>query len=124
MQISRAKRVSAVALAVGMLLVASPPSLAAVAGGPRGGHDGGAVAHHGFEGHHFEGHHFEGHDFDRHDFENHRPFGFRPVVPYSIPYDPPYSYVPPDYWYYCPNYGQYYPYVTSCPEAWVPVAPQ
>jgi hypothetical protein len=27
----------------------------------------------------------------------------------------------PAYWYYCPSYGTYYPNVTSCPEAWVPI---
>jgi hypothetical protein len=29
----------------------------------------------------------------------------------------------PNYWFYCPTAGAYYPYVQQCPEAWVPVAP-
>jgi hypothetical protein len=31
---------------------------------------------------------------------------------------------PPVYWYYCRSLGAYYPYVPSCPEAWVPVPAQ
>jgi len=27
----------------------------------------------------------------------------------------------PTYLYYCPSYGAYYPYVSSCSESWVPV---
>ena len=79
----------------------------------------------GMEGHGFGGHqggqpHVEGHhDFDRgHDFDRrfHHGFLFGPTFPY-------YGYYPPApaYWYYCPSYGAYYPNVTSCPEAWVPV---
>jgi hypothetical protein len=39
-------------------------------------------------------------------------------------YTPPLgdAYVQPNgYWYYCQSAGAYYPYVTACPEAWVPV---
>jgi hypothetical protein len=38
------------------------------------------------------------------------------VAPNSVP-------VPPSYWYYCPSARTYYPYVSQCPEAWVPVTP-
>jgi hypothetical protein len=31
---------------------------------------------------------------------------------------------PPVYWYYCRSLGAYYPYVPSCPEAWLPVPAQ
>jgi len=96
--------------ALAVVLVITAPSLAAGMGGHgfEGGHSGGAAAHHGFEGHH-EGHHFEGHHFGH-------GFGFGPVFPY-------YGYYPyPSYWYYyCQSYEAYYPSVTSCPEAWVPV---
>jgi hypothetical protein len=36
---------------------------------------------------------------------------------------PAYPYVGPSssYWYYCPSASNYYPYVGSCPEPWVPV---
>jgi hypothetical protein len=30
---------------------------------------------------------------------------------------------PASYWYWCESAEQYYPYVSSCPEPWVPVAP-
>jgi hypothetical protein len=36
---------------------------------------------------------------------------------------PTYAPAPSGYWYYCPSVGSYYPYVDSCPEPWVPVAP-
>jgi hypothetical protein len=49
-----------------------------------------------------------------------------PYYPYAYPYDM-YggdTYVQPNnYWYYCQSAGAYYPYVTSCPEAWLPVTP-
>ena len=50
----------------------------------------------------------------------------QPVYPYPDPF------VPGDvvfvdgtaqYWYYCASAGQYYPYVTYCPEGWQPVIP-
>jgi len=37
----------------------------------------------------------------------------------TLPSAPP----PPSYWYYCPSARAYYPYVSQCPEAWVPVSP-
>ncbi|MGZ5151041.1 MAG: hypothetical protein ACXWI6_13460, partial [Burkholderiales bacterium] len=52
-----------------------------------------------------------------------------PYYGYSSPY---YSYAPgygapeaaPAYWYYCPAYRAYYPYVQDCPGGWQAVAPQ
>jgi len=46
--------------------------------------------------------------------------------PYWYNY-PPYYYapapavVPPATWYYCDRLGNYYPYVTDCPDPWRPV---
>jgi hypothetical protein len=37
-------------------------------------------------------------------------------------YAPDYAPAPSGYWYYCPSAGTYYPYVETCPEAWVPVS--
>ena len=37
----------------------------------------------------------------------------------AVPSAPP----PPAYWYYCPSAKAYYPYVSQCPEPWVPVSP-
>jgi len=54
-----------------------------------------------------------------------------PVYPYPDPYRPPSVAVQvpptvtappaPQYWYYCASQREYYPYITSCPEAWQPV---
>jgi hypothetical protein len=48
-----------------------------------------------------------------------------PPVVYSAPVvvpSPVYVTSPPTaYWYYCPNYGAYYPSVPTCPQPWVPV---
>lgn len=51
----------------------------------------------------------------------------RPIYPYPDPF------IPGDvaygtagmgpYWYYCRSAGQYYPYVTYCPEGWLVVEP-
>ena len=50
---------------------------------------------------------------------------FYPEPFYPAPYYPAPSYVPaPGYWYYCPDYRAYYPYVASCPSGWQAVAPQ
>jgi hypothetical protein len=46
-----------------------------------------------------------------------------PAYYYPAPYPAPYYALPPGYWYYCPAYGAYYPYVTDCPSGWQPVAP-
>jgi hypothetical protein len=76
------------------------------------GHPGGFGVHHGFDGHR---------DFDR-GVHGRFLFGFGvPVYPYYGYYPPAYGYQAPTYWYYCRSYGAYYPSVTSCPEAWVPV---
>lgn len=103
------------------LLAISTPSQAAGDHGVGGGHGAAGGARHGFEGHHFEEHHFEGHHLEGHHFEGHHfegdgRFGFGLGVPYFPPY-----YAAPRYWYYCPSFNEYYPNVTSCPEAWVPV---
>jgi hypothetical protein len=49
-----------------------------------------------------------------------------PSYAYAPPvYAPPaYAAPPPQYWYYCPSAGGYYPTVPSCPEPWVPVPPR
>jgi hypothetical protein len=81
-------------------------------GGQRfsGGHLGAFEEHHGFDGHREI-------DRDRHG----RVFiGVSPWFYWAAP--PAYAYAPPQsYWYYCPSAGTYYPYVSSCPEVWVPV---
>ena len=100
LKLTHLKRMAFVAVAaLAMVLAVTAPSQAAGVGGhgSGGGHPG-EGAHDGFEGRHFD-----------------RRFGFGPVYPY-YGYDDA-----PDYWYYCPSYGAYYPSVTSCPEAWVPV---
>lgn len=48
-----------------------------------------------------------------------------PVYPYPDPFVPG-DYGPDasgQYWYYCESAGQYYPYVTYCPEGWQAVVP-
>jgi hypothetical protein len=118
----RAKRMVFVALAaLAIVLAVTAPSQAAGFGGhgPQGGHPGGGVEHQGGDGHHVDGHHVDGHHFEGRHFDRgfHDRFGFgvAPVFPY-------YAYpATPGYWYYCPSYGAYYPYVTSCPDPWVPV---
>ncbi|MGG1944144.1 hypothetical protein AB1286_04960 [Trinickia sp. NRRL B-1857] len=51
----------------------------------------------------------------------------QPIYPYPDPFVPgDVAYAPGGmgpYWYYCQSAGQYYPYVTYCPEGWVPVVP-
>jgi len=70
-----------------------------------------------------------GTDHDR-DRDHHSPYhpGRWPNGTYYIyPYRPyrygwTYRYAPaPTYWYYCPSYGAYHPYVSSCPGSWVVV---
>ncbi|KAA0090507.1 hypothetical protein CIW54_03815 [Paraburkholderia sp. T12-10] len=52
----------------------------------------------------------------------------QPVYPYPDPFAPGevvYEYGGAgDYWYYCESAGQYYPYVTECPEGWQAVIPE
>ena len=74
--------------------------------------------HGGHQHHDGERDHHSPHHFDR------RPNGIYYIYPhnawiyryYAVP-----TYPAPTYWYYCTSYGAYYPYVTSCPESWVPV---
>ena len=46
-----------------------------------------------------------------------------PAPPVIVQQPPPVYTEPPapTYWYYCPSARAYYPYVSSCPEPWVPV---
>ena len=106
------------ALAIATLALTTFPALAAPAGregfqsGQRfsGGHPGAFEERHGFDGH-------REFDRDRHGrvFVGVSPWLYWPN-PFAYAYAPP-----PSYWYYCPSAGTYYPYVSSCPEAWVPV---
>jgi hypothetical protein len=115
-------------------------------GGP--GHRGGPRAPHVFR-HHGPGlrHHalpgVRPHQGFRHREELRRHHGFRQhhgfhgkafigIAPLFV-WPPSYVYVPPvvaappvyveptGYWYYCPSAQAYYPYVATCPEAWIPV---
>lgn len=130
-RLNRPKTVRLLALAAFAiaLAVSAPGEARSAAGhGFGGGHFEGGM-HHGFEGHHHDGHHDDGHGFDGHhhghDFDGHHHdgfvFGFGPefVVPFPYYYSGP----PPAYLYYCPDYGAYYPNVTSCPAPWVTVPP-
>src|SRR5215813_2870533 len=104
--------------ALAMVLAVNAPNQARAMDGQGfgGGHPGGVDGHHDFERHHVVDRH---HDFHR---DVHGGFRFGvgvPVYPYYYP--PAYGYAARTYWYYCPSYGAYYPYVTSCPQAWVPV---
>src|SRR3979490_482211 len=54
---------------------------------------------------------------------------FYPYYPYYPPVYPARSWDPPVYveqgggvYYYCPDYNDYYPNVSSCPSQWVPVS--
>ena len=106
-----------------IILIASALSATAAGAVPHhgvaGGHHGGNFA--GHPGGHFNGgHRFDGHRHFRHDRIFVAPFFFAPIVG-----APAFVYAqPPVYWYYCPSYGAYYPYVPSCPEPWVPVPAQ
>jgi len=56
-------------------------------------------------------------------------YGYPYRYPYSYTYAAPtavYATAPApaqSYWYYCESAQEYYPYVSTCPEGWVPVAP-
>jgi len=107
----RTRTMFMVVAALAMVLAVSASGQAAGGGHADGGGHGEGMSHggHDFDRHRSEDHHFDGLDHDH--------FRFAPVFPY--PYEPyPYK---PSYWYYCPSYGAYYPYVTSCPDAWEPV---
>jgi hypothetical protein len=108
-------------------------------GGHGGGFRGGVQGRHGgrFHGHHSGFHHrgFHHHSgFGRHHgfrgkaFIGVAPFFAAPFVWWgpSVAYSSPPVYVNPGsngYWYYCQSARAYYPYVPTCPEAWVPVLP-
>jgi len=107
-----------VGIAVALGALGPGPALGAPGHGVAGGHPGAIDGHQGFDGHRaFNGH--PGFDPRRHG----RPFfGYRYPQPYYGYYYPPaYGYAPDAYWYYCQSYGDYYPNVESCPEAWIPV---
>ena len=59
----------------------------------------------------------------------HRRFGlgatfiFAPYRGYYPYYAPSRRYTQPQYWYYCTDPQGYYPYVTNCRAAWLPVVP-
>ena len=73
--------------------------------GQHGDHDGNRDEHQ--QGRHFDG----GHVINR----------YVPIYRYVPYYTPNYVAPYPTYWYYCPSAGAYYPYVSYCPDAWVPV---
>jgi hypothetical protein len=101
---------AAVALATTCLVLTVPLSAAAREGGGDHGHSDGHV-----------GGHFDGRGFGT-------PHGFHGAPGHFVGdgwYDYPNATYPnPQYWYYCPSAGAYYPYVSACPEGWTPVVPQ
>jgi hypothetical protein len=110
----------AVALATSPAFAAPGPHEGLHGGrGVSGGHPGAFEAHRGVGSHR---------EFDRRDhgrvfisvgpsfyWGSAYPYGWD--APAAAVYAPP----PQSYWYYCPSAGAYYPYVSSCPEVWVPV---
>jgi len=117
MNLIRTKKMAFITLAaLAIVFALNGPSDARGGGGHGGGdgHPGGGI------GHHFGGGHFEGDHFHR---GWHGGFAVGPAYPYDYGYDdaPAYPYEPPTSWWYCSSYEAYYPNVTSCPEAWVPV---
>jgi len=104
------KRYASIAVVAAALVLAivAPGNAQGTAGhGPGGEHRGEA------DGRHDGGRH--DHDGDR----DHRPGEWRGPVTYWNYY--PYYASTPGYWYYCPSAEAYYPYVTYCLDAWVPV---
>ena len=77
------------------------------------------------DGRHDAGHQHDGRGYDdgRHDRDDHRRPFFRGPFVYWNPY-PVYAAPINGYWYYCPSAEAYYPYVTNCLDAWVPVPAQ
>jgi hypothetical protein len=89
------------------------------------GHPGAFEAHRGVASRHEVG---RDRDFDRREHDRvfvatGPAFFWGSAYPYlwDVPAVPVYAPPPPSYWYYCPSAGAYYPYVSSCPEAWLPV---
>ena len=137
---------AALALGLGLLLGEAVVVDAGGRGGGRGGGHGfhggkGGGSHgkfHGFRGGsgHHGGHHqgFRHHGSHHHGFRSKVFIGAAPFFLWGPSYwGPGYFYTPPPvaaapvyvqpdgYWYYCPSARAYYPYVTNCLEAWVPV---
>lgn len=83
--------------------------------GRRAGDDGRHDARHQHDGHGHDG----GHDRDRHRGSAFFPGPFIYWNPYPAHATPTNG-----YWYYCPSAEAYYPYVTYCLDAWVPVPAQ
>jgi hypothetical protein len=56
------------------------------------------------------------------------PYYYPPVIVADPVYAQPNPVVqvpaPPNFWYYCPQSGGYYPYVSDCPGGWQQVMPQ
>jgi hypothetical protein len=62
------------------------------------------------------------------------PYSYGYPYSYSYPYSAWYGYAAPayvsatqpatSYWYYCASARTYYPYVSTCPEAWMQVVPR
>jgi len=52
-----------------------------------------------------------------------RPYGPPPPVYYSAPQP---VYANPNYpmWYYCNEYRDYYPRISTCPSPWMPIVPR
>ena len=122
-------RLLSLTTALFLILAAATPGIALAAAGGHGGggFHGGSSAHSGFRGHvghpgfvGHPGHRFVGHHgfFRGGGFVVVPGFGFYGGYPYPY-YDGTAAY--PDYWYYCQSAGGYYPYVSTCPEPWVPV---
>ena len=123
----RTTRLSIIALAgIAIVLVTAAVGHAAMANGRLHSAPGFAarVASPRFEVRHVDSHdgRFDSHHFDNRHF-HHRFHDGVTVSPYYYwPYYPYTYYAPaPNYYWYCPSYGAYYPSVQSCPDEWVPV---
>jgi len=153
----------AIAILLGVALLASADTVLARGGRGGGGHAGGGGFHGGGTSMGFHGGRggiatvgaHVGHSIARPSvrpgpvfvgrtpfFHRHRVFGGGTVIvgaPFFYPYYPYYPYYPPAYpvpyseppayieqgegvYYYCPDYNDYYPNVSSCPSHWVPVS--
>lgn len=99
-------------------------------GGHSGGHAPSAPSHHPSYGGHWYGGHshgwYGGHYYGPRIYVGPGwwwdPFWATAPAPPVIAEAPPvYIEQAPAYWYYCPALRAYYPYVSGCPEPWVPV---